>query len=689
MKFSPTQQSAINAFRSFLKSDEQVFMLKGAAGTGKTTLVFEFLNIIREQNRPFNIMAPTGRAAHIIGNKTKHLAYTIHKSIYSFKSLKPANQNNEDGDSRLHARFGLRVNEDSLNAIYIVDEASMVSDAFSESESFSFGSGQLLSDLFSYIGSRKIVFVGDYAQLPPIGMNFSPALDEKYIEDKFRCKVIVVTLEEVLRQSSNSKILENVTTIRENIQAKSFIEFKIESGVDCVAERTDILQPYYKISPQKPNIKAAVITYSNSAALFYNQTIRRHYFGKDCPRLLPGDLLMIARNNYAYDAELFNGNIVRVESCDSEDTLESKKVGIKTGNNRLDIVELKFRKVVIRFNANGNPISLNVLILDNFLDDESGALGGLLAQALIVDFNKRLPQHIKDQLSTIRRLLKEPKDITPQQLELCDSYLRLLKEDPYYNAVICKYGYAMTCHKAQGGEWENVFVDMGRYGGTANENYFRWAYTALTRTSKNLWHYHSPDFNYISNIVVEPIQSSTNIKVSTYSESDDFCTSRFLRIKNLCNKAEISITENRSANYQHRVTFSNSEDESASFTLWYNANGYSGRDVLQKTTSEEFAMLCRTIIDDSYIPGDIPFSSPNRPFAEKLVNFIRAQIKELDIKLLYITQENYHDVFHLKTDGVAKVSLFYTGKGNYTYMRLQSSIGSLDNKLEAFRHLFI
>ena len=177
-------------------------MLKGAAGTGKTTLVAEFLRVLNQGKRAYALMAPTGRAAYIIGSKVGYKASTIHKCIYSLSKLQSTSQNKEDeDDGGLHLRFGLKHNEDSLSAVYIVDESSMVSDIFSENEAFSFGSGYLLTDLFEFVRGRKIVFVGDYAQLPPVGMNSSPALDKEHVENKFSCKVCEVFLREVMRQS--------------------------------------------------------------------------------------------------------------------------------------------------------------------------------------------------------------------------------------------------------------------------------------------------------------------------------------------------------------------------------------------------------------------------------------------------------------------------------------------------------
>lgn len=690
MKYTESQQSAIAAFKEFLEGDEQVFMLKGAAGTGKTTLLTEFLKILEDQKQEYGLMAPTGRAAYIIGSKTGKPAYTIHRSIYSLSKLKSTSQNKEDeDDGGLHLRFGLRDNNDSLKAVYIVDESSMVSDNFSENEAFSFGSGCLLTDLFEFARGRKIVLVGDYTQLPPVGMNFSPALDKDYIETKFSCKVAEFILREVMRQSAGSVMLSNASKIRDAVERKSFIEFRLDIGGDSIAENIDLLTPYYLLSENKPSVKAAVITYSNKQALDYNLAIRRHYYGDNTPRLKVGDLLMICRNNYAYEYELFNGNIVQVEACQPDSEVITRNIRVKLGKNRIEQVELRFRRATICFAVRGKRVSLNVMLLDNFLDDSSGSVGGLLALALIVDFNNRLPQNIKSREREIRRLLRSKEKLTVEQQKICDEYINLLNKDSYYNAVICKYGYAMTCHKAQGGEWENVFVDMCRFGGIANEDYFRWAYTALTRASKRVWHFRSPDFNYISNLVVEEIKPSANIKISNYSGEGNFCDSRFVRLTTLAKQNGLSISEDRSKPYQHIITFADKNGATAIFQLWFKAKGYSDKDVLLSSTSEELTALCTPLIVASYAPEIVPFSAPDRPFAEKLVNFVKSQIEEVGIQLLDITQENYQDVFHLKTDGIAQIGLTYTAKGNYSYMRLTSSLGSLDFKLKALRERFI
>lgn len=692
MDFTLSQQEAIKTFKEYLSSGNQVLILNGSAGTGKTTLIVEFLKILDAEKRICKLMAPTGRAACIISGKTGQSASTIHRGIYELTSLKSISQNKEEEDAELHLRFGLKANDDSQRTVYIVDESSMISDSFSENEAFSFGSGCLLSDLFQYVKGRKIVLVGDYAQLPPVGMSFSPALDKDYIERKFGCNVTDCMLREVLRQKSGSVMLFNALKIRDSIENKSFIEFRLNNGPDCEAENMDLLEPYFQISPDKPATKSAIIACSNKQALDYNLAVRRHYYGDKASRLQVGELLLVCRNNYSYANELFNGSIVQVEACQPDNERLKRQVHIKTGKDRIEAVDLIFRKATIRFAVMGKPVSLNVTLLDNFLDASTGSIGGLLARALIVDFNNRLPENIKSHLSEIKRLLRNRTKntvFTAEQEKLCEAYISLLQTDPYYNAVICKYGYAMTCHKAQGGEWEHVFVDMCRFGGTANEDYFRWAYTALTRASKRIWHFRSPEFDFISNLIVEEIKCSSKIKVSNYADDSDFCNARFKRLRALSEKMGITVTEDKSKSYQHIITFTNQESNIARFQLWYNAKGYSAKDVLISSSSEEFSSICRPIVDASYAPEYVPFSAPDRPFAERLVAFIRSQIAELGIQLLDIKQDDYQDVFHLKTDGVAQIGLAYTAKGNYTYMRLTSSLGPLDTKLIALRERFI
>ena len=289
-RLTSSQQSAIQSFEDFLKSDSQVFMLRGAAGTGKTTLLKEFIAILQKKHRGFGLMAPTGRAAHIISEKTGADASTIHRYIYAIEKLRANNlTKDEEENDTLHFSFALKENPVEKNFVYLVDESSMISDQYTDSELFMFGSGFLLSDIFQYVEGRKIVFIGDYAQLPPVGMNFSPALDKNYLTEKFKCGVVEITLNEVMRQDSKSVLLENVTKLREKIDAKNFVEFKLTPGPKfCIAE-TDLLEPYYALSHKLPSPKGAIITHTNRIALEYNIRLREHYFGINAHKVQEGD----------------------------------------------------------------------------------------------------------------------------------------------------------------------------------------------------------------------------------------------------------------------------------------------------------------------------------------------------------------------------------------------------------------
>lgn len=689
--FTSSQLAAMGAFKAFLESTDQVFMLKGAAGTGKTTLVSEFLKILKEKDREFRLMAPTGRAAFIIGSKTGWGASTIHRRIYGLYKLRSNNlSQDEEEDGTIHLRFELLDNSKaSTNEVYIIDEASMVSDTFSENEAFSFGSGKLLTDLFKFADGRKIVFVGDYAQLPPVGMAISPALSKEYLENNFQCKVFEFMLKEVVRQGSESSMLVNATAIRDSIESKTFNEFKLKEGEDSYKEEVNLLNPYYQLSESSPSPRAAIIAYTNRQALEYNKTIRLHYFGEKAQRIVPGELLMIARNNYNHDVELFNGNIVKVISAQSDEEVEKKTVRIKLGKGRLVEVPLQFRDAVITFRQRNTPIQLVVKILDNFLDDPSGNISCLLSRALVVDFEQRLPSEIKSRLYQIRNYLQGKSISDPKIKKLADAYREILFQDKYYNAVICKYGYAMTCHKAQGGEWENVFVDLFRYGGNANEDYFRWAYTALTRASKKLYFFNSPDFDYISSLVVDQIQSSKNIRISMYTSTGDFLRERFQRLAGISEKYELEVTEDRSRPYEHWITFKNNESKQAIFRLRYKKEGYNGVYDIISSDCAQLKERAICIIEDSYAPEEIKVDLSERAFAGKLINHVKSLLPEYEIGLLNITCEQYQDIFHLKTKGIAKIGFHYNDLGRYTHMSLQSSLGQDDYKLHELRKAFL
>lgn len=693
-RLTSSQQSAIQTFEDFLKNDNQVLVLRGAAGTGKTTLLKEFIAILQKEHRSFGLMAPTGRAAHIISEKTGTTASTIHRYIYAMEKLRANNlTKDEEENDTLHFSFALKENPVEKDFVYLVDESSMISNQYTDSELFMFGSGFLLSDIFQYIEGRKIVFIGDYAQLPPVGMNFSPALDKNYLSEKFKCEVVEFTLNEVMRQDWKSVLLENVTKLREKIDAKNFVEFKLTPGPKFCITETDLLGPYYSLSQKSPSPMGTIITHTNRIALDYNKRIREHYFGMNAHMVQEGDLLLIARNNYNYEYELFNGNIVKVIAAQPDGEVEKKTIHIKLGRDKYKEVDLHFRNVTFAFRYKGEPVTLSVKILDNFLNEPESQLDGDVLRAMIIDFEERLPSEIKTNLYGIRKYLRTN---TPPEIrikELAEAYKNHLLKDPYYNAVICKYGYAMTCHKAQGGEWKNIFVDLFRFGGNRNEDYFRWAYTALTRSSSNLWYYRAPDFDYISDLTVPEIQLSNKVRVNIYGEGGDFTQKRFKRIFDIADASGILVSQDLTKQNQQIISFSNQESKHCKIQLWYGKDGYNSLmgKIICPSGDQTYDQQCAEIIRQSFAPKniEIPLDEATRPFFEKLAGFVNEIANQTGVKILNITHEQYQDVFHLLTDAMAKVIFFYDKNGKYSHMQSISSLGQNDAKLVAFRGEFL
>ena len=246
MHLTSTQQSAFQQFERFINSNDRIFILKGSAGTGKTTLLKELVESLCEKGWKCVLMAPTGRAAFILGEKTGQPAATIHRTIYQIEEgLK------DDGTGQMV--FGLRHNDDSLTrTIYFVDEASMVSDMYSENDMFKFGSGYLLRDILDYCGSRKVVFVGDYAQLPPVGQKFSPAMSAEYLQETYHASCREAMLKEVVRQVEDSFVYKNATFVRDAIESSRYNEFAIKDG-DDVKKSEALIEDYKNITGRYSN----------------------------------------------------------------------------------------------------------------------------------------------------------------------------------------------------------------------------------------------------------------------------------------------------------------------------------------------------------------------------------------------------------------------------------------------------
>ena len=468
MTLTAEQTAALNAIIDFINSDCCVFILKGYAGTGKTTLLKHLLKILSkdDQKRQVSLFASTGRAAKILQEKTGD-GSTIHSGIYFKKSDGIKYKNNEnleltvDADSNNKLIFGIKLDCVNSRPIVIVDESSMISSKTAPEDQFQFGTDNLLDDLLTFSGitnGGQLIFIGDDAQLPPVTNKESAALSTEFFT-KRHISVRTASLKKVMRQGTGSVILENAMAVRDNI----FKEKKDRFGFNY--KRMD--GEFSDITPSEAIIETArnfkntiVITYANATATNYNNAIRQVRFpGHSEP--VPGDRLLVVKNAYVLGASdntcvfnMFNG-----EFCDILEVGEEEIKYAFVGPKRIG---LKFRNVQIRHESGA---ILKLKIITNLLDSSSPNLTTEESKALFSEFTSRHPHLLKKEYRA--------------------QFLKELHHDPYFNAIQVKYGYAITCHKAQGGEWDNVIVDFTGRSGNSTES-LRWTYTALTRARKHL-----------------------------------------------------------------------------------------------------------------------------------------------------------------------------------------------------------
>jgi exodeoxyribonuclease-5 len=446
--FTPTneQDRALEKLAEFILSKEkdQVFLLKGYAGTGKTTIVGSLVKSLWRSKMGCVLLAPTGRAAKVMSNYSDKPAATIHREIYYPKG-------NGGG-----VEFSLKVNK-HRNALFIVDEASMIPDVSTGDKMFG-GTGALLDDLIEYVysGSNcKLLIIGDTAQLPPVKLDVSPALDPDILEQRFLKTVTTIELDEVKRQEVNSGILINATQIRNKIDAQDYdFKFDVEGFVDINRlidgyEIMDAINSSYDLHGHEDT---AIIVRSNKRANLYNQQIRSRLLMRDS-ELAAGDYLMVVKNNYHWleltsDAGFIaNGDIVEILQI----------------FNFKEIYGFRFANVQVRMvdYPKAKPFE-TVIILDTLTSE---------APSLTYEESNKLYQEVRLDYMKLPKW-KQYKEI---------------KENPYFNALQVKFSYAITCHKSQGGQWENVLVEQPYLPEGPSKDYLRWLYTAVTRAKSNLY----------------------------------------------------------------------------------------------------------------------------------------------------------------------------------------------------------
>lgn len=484
------QAILIKRLGDFLSSNsESAFLLRGYAGSGKTFITKGLTEYFRSIGRNYVLAAPTGKAAKVIADKTKSPAFTLHRTIYSFKNIAEYRDDDLDGTQTYKFYAELAVNELSADTVFIVDEASMVADVYNEAEFFRFGSGYLLRDFLKYVNldhndhRKKVIFIGDDAQLPPVGMKFSPALDNDYLLREHNVHSTCYELTEVLRQKAESGVMSNSIILRKALQRGVFNQLSVDFHSPDVTrvEHCELMDRYLESCNGKINGESIIIAYSNADVAAYNRSIREHFF-PGCSQVAEGDKVMAVTNSSAYGFFISNGDFGIIKKTLGK--TERRTVIIKRKNHGNGDVEkisipLTFRDVILGFrNLDGNPCFFEAKILENLLYSDQPSLSSDENKALYLDFCIRNPRLHRGSLE----------------------FKNTLMSDPYFNALRLKFGYSITCHKAQGSEWKNVFVKCKTNQNQLTDGYFRWFYTAITRTLRSLWLLDPPNIKIGSGI---------------------------------------------------------------------------------------------------------------------------------------------------------------------------------------------
>lgn len=446
--YNPTddQNFALNILSNFLLSRESdsLLLLKGYAGTGKTSLVGALVKTMNDLKQKAVLLAPTGRAAKVFSGYALQRAFTIHKKIYRQKMF----SNELTGflpAENLHK-----------DTIFIVDEASMISNDGLDSHNF--GSGRLLDDLIHYVYSGencRLIMMGDVAQLPPVMQTESPALITSVLQG-YNLQVEEITLTQVVRQAKLSGILYNATRLRDalrNDKVEIFPKLKLKGFADVLQVNGEELIDEIASAYQRDGVEETmIITRSNKRATIFNNGIRNRILDRE-EELSAGDRLMVAKNNYFWvDKQkgmdfLANGEIVQVRRV----------------RRTIELYGFRFADVTVSFPDYDLEMEVKIL-LDTLQTEAPG-----------------LPKELSDKL--FYAVLEDYEDVPTKA-----GKMKKMKEDPFYNVVQVKYAYAVTCHKAQGGQWMNVFLDLGYISEDhLGEDFYRWLYTSFTRATNRLY----------------------------------------------------------------------------------------------------------------------------------------------------------------------------------------------------------
>lgn len=683
-KLTDGQEELVDRLEYFISDKtQQVFLLKGYAGTGKTFITKGLTEYFNSVGRNYILAAPTGKAAKVIAQKTKSQACTLHKTIYSFEDVVEYKDTDTDGKETYKFYYELKVNDNSVDTVYIIDEASMIADIYQEAEFMRFGSGFLLQDFLEYANldcndhNKKIIFIGDDAQLPPVGMNYSPALNAKYLLEKYNLNSTWFELTEVVRQEKDSGIIQNSTNIRESIATKTFNQLNIMSYPDIEhIEHSNLMPKYLNSCSNKINGESIIIAFSNSDVADYNRRVRQHFF-PDQEKLCRGDKVMATSNSVKDKIEISNGDFGLVRKILS--ATETMDVPI----TKNDKIQLSFIDIEIGFkDLNGESHFFECKIIENLLYSKQPTLSSDENKALYIDFK-----------------INRSKGLSPKSTE----FKNALKNDPYFNALKIKFGYAITCHKAQGSEWNHVFVNCKTHQSILSAGYFRWLYTAITRASKKLYLLDAPTpikigggMTPIANNGFQiktgktPINNSNVQQIEIESEHENlfginpqnyFLIAILNTVKQHIHGQNIEIIDIHHNNYQEAYIFS-SGNESARADIIYNGkNRISGISTISSDSlGNKIVALLKPLEGELIIAN-----KPNENQEEKQFNFEEPFLKEFYERVIgfclpknIIIEDIQHNQYHerytfIKNNEIATFKFDYNSRKQFAkFSPLQS-----------------
>jgi len=668
MTLTKQQQQVFDAIKEFMDSDASVFILKGYAGTGKTTMVRVIADYLY-QSRDVHLMAPTGRAARVLAAKTGRPAVTIHKAIYE-KACVVSKNVRDVAESEFKFVFPVRKNEHGGKIVAIVDESSMVCSRKIEHELFVFGTDNLMEDLLDFVRpdfGGKVIFVGDPAQLPPVGEPESNALRAAYFKER-GLKVVETELTEVLRQKDDSIILKNAMMIRDLLKKEKrncLVFEEKENDVETVSP-DKFLDKYLEYRKESGRHDSVVICYSNRAASKYNSDIRKSLYGDDVP-LRENDILLITQNNYRLGR--MNGEFVPVLEVGAR-TQQSAPVYAQIGSERKRIiVTINFVQVTV---PDGEGNRMRCMLIEDLLTSDKATISIDENRALYINFCMRHPK------------LKQG----------TQAFADALMTDAYYNAIRAKYGYAVTGHKCQGGEWGKVFVDYTDRTGL-NDDSLRWAYTATTRAQKTLYVTNLPHVTPFDKFRIEPIQRCKNMPPECRVIGDvdptpfhDENSENFLKAKCHCimynmDGTPYSIQSVTSKPYMeiYQIQTPGGVDR---FDIRYKEGGVF-LPAVPASRNEHTQLVLMLLNNERMLPFVFDYT-PSDDIHERLYNMIRSACDGLSVQITNVVEhpEDYSVMYYMRTsDTYSYIKVYIDKNGFVTYAKPMSMLGPEDEELAA------